>query len=278
MKTRILALFLSLLMAAALAGCSGTTSKSITMADLDGDWIREDNGWPATISSGNMTVIERKEGGSTTSAKKSIYAVEDGVMSLHWEKGKDDYNIVVENGIPTRLEGAYTYVRMERPLIKLGETFKENGIADVTITEIAGFPRLLDTGTYRPIDSGSGMVADDGMLFMEIHYTVKNTYKGELKIPGGVQFTIIYGDGYQFGTEESKYSYYRELEGTGTYVRSGSGGGKGSAMTLASLTEKEYAVYIPVAEVLATDTETPMTINITLESEDSFAYGSVKVR
>ena len=38
------------------------------------------------------------------------------------------------------------------------------------------------------------------------------------------------------------------------------------------------AVYIPVAEVLSTDTETPMTIDITLESETSFAYGSVKVR
>lgn len=44
------------------------------------------------------------------------------------------------------------------------------------------------------------------------------------------------------------------------------------------LTECEYAVYIPVVEVLSTDTETPMTIDITLESTDFFAYGNVKVR
>ena len=44
------------------------------------------------------------------------------------------------------------------------------------------------------------------------------------------------------------------------------------------LTEGEYAVYIPVVEVLSTDTETPMTIDITLESTDFFAYGNVKVR
>ena len=44
------------------------------------------------------------------------------------------------------------------------------------------------------------------------------------------------------------------------------------------LTEGEYTVYIPVVEVLSTDTETPMTIDITLESTDFFAYGNVKVR
>lgn len=51
-------------------------------------------------------------------------------------------------------------------------------------------------------------------------------------------------------------------------------------MALSPLTEKEYIVYMPVAEALAIDTETPVSIDITVESEEqlAYAYGRVKVR
>lgn len=281
---KLIVLLITALLVFSLVGCgseggssSSKASKNITMSDLDGEWIREDNGWPATISSGYIRVMESKTGSSSTTAERSIYSVENGVMSLSWEKGKDDYNIIVEDGVATRLEGEYTYVRLERPVVEMGETFTDNGIANVTITEISGYPRKLDTYTYKPVEDGSGLVTSDGMLFMEICYKVKTTYKSELSVPNAVQFTVVYGDGYEYSTEGDKVCYFREVGSSSHYSHSANSG-KGSKMSLSPLTEKEYIVYIPVAEVLATDTETPMIINITLESDDSFAYGSVKVR
>lgn len=283
---RFIALFFATVMIFTLAACGGNTSdaetgntsaKDITLADLDGEWIREDNGWPVTISSGHFKVMENKSGGSTFVANRYISSVENGIASLSWEKGEDDYTVVVENGKATRLEGKYTYIRLERPVVNMGESFKDNGIAEVTINEISGYPRFLNANSYTPADS-SGIDAGDGMLFMEIRYTVKNMYKTALNVPyRGVQITVKYGDGYQFGTEDGGSCYYRKADNSQIYTRAGSTG-RGDSITLAPLTESEFFVYIPVAEVLATDTETPMAIDITLESDDSFAYGSVKIR
>ncbi len=287
---RLTSILLVLLMVLSLVACSGegggsdsgkdsgkVSAKSVTMADLCGEWVREDNGWPMTITQDTVKKLDSKNGRSGSSSESRNYRVENGSLVSGYEPNIEEYKIVIEDGKVTRLEGdTYSYVPMERPQVNMGETLGDNGIADVTITGI-NYARMLGAETYAPAESGSGWVTDDGMLFMEITYTVKNTYTNVFEIPGGVQMTINYGDGYQFGTEEGKYCYYREINGTGHYTRSDSSG-KGDSMELSPLTEGEYAVYIPVAEVLATDTETPMTIDITLESETSFAYGSVKVR
>lgn len=270
---KIAALLLALVMALSLAACGGASAKNIKETDLDGEWVRESDGWPMTIHSGSVEALEAiSEHGSKTSIN-STFQLEDGVMAF----GSKKYNVIVEKGQVTRLENDdYTYVRLSRTQLTMDETFSDNGIADVTITGI-DYTRLLDAKTYAPVESGGGWVAGDGMLFMEITYTVKNMYTNALEIPGGVQMTIHYGDGYQFGTEEGKYCYYRELDGTGRYKRGGSLA-EGYSIELSPLTEGKYAVYIPVAEVMSTDTESPMTIDLNLESGTSFAYANVKVR
>lgn len=281
---KLIALLLALVLALSLVACgngesggSKVSAKNVTMADLCGEWVREDNGWPMTITQDMAKRLDSKDGATKTSSEKNFRIENGSLINGYQEPYIDEYKIIIEDGKVTRLEGAtHTYVRLERPQVNIGETFGDNQIADVTITGI-NYVRLLDMNSYKPLESGSGLVADDGMLFMEIKYTVRCTYSNEFEIPGGVQMTINYGDSYQFGTEAGKYCYYRELNGTGHYELSATRG-KGFPMTLSPLTEGEYAVYIPVAEVLSTDTETPMTIDITLESMDSFAYGNVKVR
>lgn len=281
---RITALILALVMALSLVACGGssngsgsansTSANSVTIEDLYGEWAREGDGWPMTISEGQ---VETKTS-ATTGSIRFDYKVENGTFT----DGKDTtYNIIVENGEVVKLEGASdSYIPLEhsRTEVAFGDTFKDNTIAEVTITEIAGYPYKLDTRTYEPITNGTGLVTD-GMTFMEIHYTVKNLCKDTLSVSDDVQFTVIYGDGYQFSTEGDKYCYYREVGTSGKQAHCGSGS-IGSSMALSPLTEKEYIVYLPVAEVLATDTKTPMSINITLESEEplAFAYASVKVR
>lgn len=291
---RIAALILALVMALSLMACGGgnsgsgdssggsdesiassTSAGSVTMEDLYGEWVRESNGWPMTISEGEVKI----QTGKGVSETRLNYRVEDGKFTDGYET---TYNIIVVNGEVVKLEGSsnsYIPLELSRTEVAFGDTFKDDAIGEVTITEIAGYPDKLDAGTYEPITSGNGMVVD-GMVFMEIHYTVKNLSKDTLDITDNVQFTVVYGDGYQFSTEGDKYCYYREVGTTAKRIHCGSGGSIGSKMVLSPLTEKEYIVYLPVAEVLATDTETPMSINITLESEEpfSYTYGSVKVR
>lgn len=114
---RITILILAIIMGLSLVACGSSSNddpaSKITVADLEGDWVREDNGWPASIVGDNFvatTIISDEHSRKTTS---TIYNVEDGIMSLHWEKGKDDYKIIVENGRAVRLEGMYTYVRVD---------------------------------------------------------------------------------------------------------------------------------------------------------------------
>lgn len=273
---KMAALLLALVMALSLAACGGGASAdNVTMADLCGDWVREDNGWPMTITQDAVERVTSRNGESSVSTS---FRVENGLLiSGYQEPYNEEYKIVVSGGRVTRLEGSsYSYVPMERTQVNMGETFGGSGVADVTITGI-DYAGLLDAKTYAPVESGGGWVPDDGMVFMEITYTVKNTGSNALEIPGGVQMTIHYGDGEQFGTEEGQYCYYRELNGNGCYKRGGSSG-EGVSMMLASQAEGEYAVYIPVAEALSTDTGTPMTIDLTLATETSFTYGSVRIR
>ena len=274
---KMAALLLALALALSLAACGGGVSAdNVTMADLCGDWVREDNGWPMTIT---QDAIERVTGGNGGSSVSTSFPVENGLLvNGSQEPYIEEYKIVASGGRVTRLEGdSYSYVPMERTQVNMGETSGGNSVADVTITGIA-YARLLDAKTYAPVESGGGWVPDDGMVFMEITYTVKNVDAGNaLEIPGGVQMTIHYGDGGPFGTEEGKYCYYRALDGTGCYKRGGSLT-EGYSIELSPLAEGEYAVYIPVDEALSTDTETPMTIDLTLASGTSFAYANVKVR
>lgn len=275
-KMAALLLALALALALSLAACGGGVSAdNVTMADLRGDWVREDNGWPMTIT---QDAVERVTGGNGGSSVSTSFRVENGLLVKgSQEPYIEEYKIVVSGGRVTRLEGSsYSYVPMERTQVNMGETFGGSGVADVTITGI-NYAGLLDAKTYAPVESGGGWVPDDGMVFLEITYTVKNTGSNALEIPGGVQMTIHYGDGEQFGTEEGQYCYYRELNGDGCYKRGGSLT-EGYSIELSPLAEGEYAVYIPVDEALSTDTETPMTIDLTLASGTSFAYANVKVR
>jgi len=252
---RFVTVILALVMALSLCACGGGGgANDITIGNLCGDWVREDNGWIMTITEDEVT--ERSSMSSTS--RGSHFGIEDGVFD-----GK--YKIITEGGKVVKLEGeTYSYVPFSPVEVAMGETFKDNGIAEVTITDI-------EYGTS---------VSDDGMVSMILYYTVKNTYKRELKIPGGVQFTINYADGYQFGTEEGRTCFFREEEGSGFCMREsrdGVGSSQGS-FYLAPLSEKTYSVDIPVAEVLSTDTESSLSIDITLVSDDSFAYGNVKIR
>lgn len=111
---RILALVLALVMALSLMACGGSDPASkITVADLEGNWVREDTGWPAEAVGDKFIVTTISSSGSKSQAHKNIYSVKDGIMSLSSIKGDDDYKIIVEDGKVVRLEGMYTYVRVD---------------------------------------------------------------------------------------------------------------------------------------------------------------------
>ena len=111
---KLLALTLTILLVFSLSACGGNDPASkITVADLEGDWVREDKGWPASIVGDNFVATTIISDEFTEETISTIYNVEDGIMSLHWEKGKNDYKIIVENGRAVRLEGMYTYVRVD---------------------------------------------------------------------------------------------------------------------------------------------------------------------
>ena len=115
---RMTALLLALIMALSLAACGGNSSDNdpaskITEADLEGNWVREDTGWPAEAVGDKFIVTTISSSGSESQAHKNIYSVKDGIMSLSSIKGDDDYKIIVEDGKVVRLEGMYTYVRAD---------------------------------------------------------------------------------------------------------------------------------------------------------------------
>lgn len=115
---RITALILALIMVLSLAACGGSSNDNdpaskITEADLEGNWVREDTGWPAEAVGDKFIVTTISSSGSKSQAHKNIYSVKDGIMSLSSIKGDDDYKIIVEDGKVVRLEGMYTYVRAD---------------------------------------------------------------------------------------------------------------------------------------------------------------------
>lgn len=271
---KFVALLLALLMAFSMVGCgeSGSSGKAtdVQLTDVCGNWVETTTGDSLTITVNEATFKHERSIGNSTSGKPSV-SLSNGVLSAGSE---GDFTVVMENGVPAKLEGTNkTFITEEAATVKgkMGEKVVIDNVAEITVNEITGFSPMIDASTYQPSET-RGLGCDDGMLFMGISFSVKNLLKEPMRLDDNIAVCVNY-DGYLFATDDKSYASYFTDGRSGCSSMSG-----GTVLSVAQLSEETFTVYIPVAEVISTDETTPLTIQFRVVNEDITARAAFTVR
>lgn len=144
-------------------------------------------------------------------------------------------------------------------LINMGETAKTE-LFEITAKEYT-FAELLgkDNTTKVFTRDVSWDDAGDGKVFMIVKFDYLNLDKREVDLVRDLCITVSYKDGFEFASFEEDKGYLFEDDINGVFRRTCLDSG-GYVMALSPLTSGSFFVAIPVAEVVSTDAESPISV------------------
>lgn len=239
---------------------------SIEQKEIVGEWVEVNNNHTILIDSGNLKMTIAGETHPSWSGGMSWQHLVDGQYII----GNNSISFIEDNGVVHAIVSGYgafdgDYVKKEDLVIKgeysIGETCSTDMI-ELTITDIC-FSRNITIDTYLPTKPGSGLVPSDGLTYASISFHVKNVAKGNINYKQFTNFTIDYNDGYEYKVMENGYSYLVKIQEPLSTSKTKKFTDKiedGYDVDLASLTESDYVINIPCAEIIGTDTESPLKI------------------
>lgn len=101
----------------------------------------------------------------------------------------------------------------------------------------------------------------DGKVFSIFKFDYTNLAKEEVDMVRDVKFTVDYKDGYEFASFDESKAYIFEDDINGVFRQCCLDSG-GYVMNLSPLTSGSFFIAIPVAEIVSTDTESPIQIKV----------------
>lgn len=101
----------------------------------------------------------------------------------------------------------------------------------------------------------------DGKVYAIIKFDYTNLAKQEVDMVRDVKITVVYKDGYEFASfdEEKAYIFEDDINGVFRQCCLDTGG---YVMELSPLTSGSFFIAIPVAEMVSTDTKSPIQIKV----------------
>lgn len=101
----------------------------------------------------------------------------------------------------------------------------------------------------------------DGKVYAIIKFDYTNLAKQEVDMVRDVKITVVYRDGYEFASFDETKAYIFEDDINGVFRQCCLDTG-GYVMKLSPLTSGSFFIAIPVAEMVSTDTESPIQIKV----------------
>ena len=101
----------------------------------------------------------------------------------------------------------------------------------------------------------------DGKVYAIIKFDYTNLAKQEVDMVRDVKITVVYKDGYEFVSFDETKAYIFEDDINGVFRQCCLDTG-GYVMELSPLTNGSFFIAIPVAEMVSTDTESPIQIKV----------------
>lgn len=177
---------------------------------------------------------------------------------------------IVKEGETVQLEndelGIYEiYVEPEAEYAQIGETV-ETDVMEFTLT---GFNYVYHlnpkTLSEKENNSGGSLGPGKDMVFANPEFTVRNLSKESLDMRDIIQFTVDYNGGYLYNNENA-WAYL--VDAPGIYWQSYGSTGRGNKLSLSPLETETYDIYIPAINLVETDTESSLVLQVILPTSD----------
>ncbi len=147
------------------------------------------------------------------------------------------------------------------------ETKKEYVLGDTVATDMAEFTLnefLFRKGLATYSENSGNVNIDDlylpdaGMMFATSKFTIRNLSGESYQLHSTIRIYVDYNNGYRYSSKEGHDSYLRH--GKGIWKITGNGGGRGQFADLSPLMSDDVDMYIPVPQLVETDTQAPLCI------------------
>lgn len=267
---KLIAFLLAAIMLLSLCACGKESTPADTEApatpkeDFYGAWTNCDTGDTITIEENYMT-LEYADGGSYRTDWRPEQIDGDtfkgvnpfGEMKLSVVDGMKQLSGSLGTFIPA---DAAAEKRLSES-VPVGEKYAgENLEITIKSTEFAEF--LDSDNTTRMFERDvSWENAGDGKVFMIIKFDFTNLSKQVADMPRDLKMTVQYKDGYEFSSFDEEKAYLFEDDINGVFRKCCLDSG-GYVMELSPLTSGSYFIAIPVAEIVSTDTDSPLYIQV----------------
>lgn len=155
------------------------------------------------------------------------------------------------------------------------EAKKEYVPGDTVSTDMAEFTLnefVFRKGLATYSEQGKKVNIDDlylpenGMVFATSKFTLCNLSGESYNVHSSIQFYVDYNDGYRYSTRDRHSSYLSHSKGI--WKMTGNGAGSGYFAELSPLMRSSYDIYIPVPQMIETDTSTSLCIIVELPTSN----------
>lgn len=147
------------------------------------------------------------------------------------------------------------------------DTKKEYALGDTVSTDMAEF--TLNEFVFRKglltYSEKNGKVnvndlysPDEGMVYATSKFTLCNLSGESYKVHSAIRFYVDYNNGYRYSTKEGHDSFLGHSKGV--WKITGNGGGNGHWAELSPLMSGDFDMYIPVPQMVESDTEAPLCV------------------
>lgn len=250
-----------------------TETVSYTVNDICGDYID-------IISTKSLEVTEETmffTNETKTSRVSEAWSIEGDEIIL----SDSSFKIKQENDYILLVNSESEYVPVEKyadklPQLSIGQTAKTD-CAEFTLKKL-NYAKKVDASSLTEKTVGGGLVPPTGMVFAHLTYDVKNTSKEKFDIVDDILIAIDYDNGFKFATYGDSSCAFRAIDGPGCFNGTANGAGRGYSVTLNSLTSNTFIAVIPCAEVLKDDTQSPLSVIVTLPTKKGFKDFAFKIR
>ena len=246
---------------------------SYTVNDICGDYI--DIISTKSLEVTKETMIFTNE--TKTSKTSKAWSIEGDEIVL----SDSSFRIKQENDYIILVNSESEYIPAEKyadklPQLSIGKTAKTD-YAEFTLKKL-DYAKKVDASSLTKKTSGGGLVPPTDMVFAHLTYDVKNTSKEKFDIVDDILIAIDYDNGFKFATYGDSSCAFRAIDGPGCFNGTANGSGRGYSVTLSSLTSNTFIAVIPCAAVLEDDTQSPLSIIVTLPSKNGFKDFAFKIR
>lgn len=254
-------------------------ANTVTREDLFGEWVNYDTG--DTLSITNTEIKYSYYSGGSFTTDWTFASLEGDTFSelslgeIRIVKGEEGLQLVSEE-YGTFISSDAAAKRTENESCRVGEKGK-GALAEISMTKY-DFAKIIgkENTTRLFVNDVHYESAPDGMVYMLIYFDLSSLAKEQINVPFDVNITVDYNNGYLFKSLDGNGAYCFVDEANGAYYRYMLN--TGYVMELSPLQSGKYFAAIPVAEIVSTDTTSPLAVLFEIGEKGDTDYTAIRFK